>query len=61
VTCPWSGQPCECAAFPYTKNGVIPQYCEDRMPDEILGVRKVSPAGKARFKAYRAELEKNMR
>ena len=31
------------------------------MPDELLGRRKVSEAGKARYRAYLAELEANRR
>jgi hypothetical protein len=31
------------------------------MPDALLGIRKVSAAGKARYQAYLAELEENRR
>ena len=59
--CPWHGLPCDCQDFPFLKNGIIPAACEESMPDEILGVRKVSDSGKARYKAYQAELEENRR
>jgi hypothetical protein len=59
--CPWGGLPCDCTAFPWTWNGLIPQKCEDQMPDALLGIRKVSAAGKARYQAYLAELEENRR
>jgi len=57
--CPWGGLPCDCETFPSLVNGVIPEKCEAQMPDEILGVRKVSDGGKARYRAYLAELEAN--
>ena len=31
------------------------------MPDQLLGLRKVSAAGKERFRRYEAELEDNRR
>lgn len=61
MNCCWGGLPCGCTSFPWTHNGLIPQKCEDQMPDELLGLRKVSPAGKERFRAYQAELEENRR
>lgn len=57
--CPWGGLPCDCSTFPYLRNGIVPTKCEAQMPDEILGVRKVSEVGKARHRVYLAELEAN--
>jgi len=50
--------PCDCTQFPWlTHNAVIPPQCEDGMPEEILGRRPVSEAGKAKYKAYVAEIK----
>jgi hypothetical protein len=57
--CPWGGLPCDCATFPNLKNGIVPQQCEAQMPDELLGRRKVSKEGEARYRAYLAEIEAN--
>ena len=60
--CPWSGQPCECPAYPWlTASGTVPPECEARMPDELLGHRKVSEAGKRRYEIYQDEIETNRR
>lgn len=59
--CPWSGMPCECASFPYLRNGIVPAACEALMAEVLLGQRKVSDAGKQRYRAYLAELEENRR
>jgi hypothetical protein len=56
--CCWGGLPCDCSTFPYLRNGIVPPKCEAQMPDELLGVRKVSDKGKARFRAYQAELSR---
>jgi hypothetical protein len=37
----------------------VPRSCEVYMPDELLGHRKVSDAGKIRYRVYLAELEEN--
>ena len=57
--CPWGGLPCDCRAFPFLKNGLVPSMCEEEMPPEILGLRKVSENGKLRHRAYLAEMEHN--
>ncbi len=59
--CCWGGLPCDCAEFPWTWDGLIPAKCETQMPDQLLGVRKVSAAGKERYRRYLAELEENRR
>jgi hypothetical protein len=57
-SCPWSGLPCDCDGFPWlTHNAVIPPQCEEGMPEELLGRRPVSAEGKARYKAYVAEMK----
>jgi hypothetical protein len=58
--CPWNGLRCECRFFPWlTREGIVPRSCEVYMPDELLGHRKVSDAGKIRYRVYLAELEEN--
>ena len=60
--CPWNGLRCECRSFPWLNaQDIVPRSCEVYMPDELLGRRKVSEAGKARYRAYLAELEANRR
>ena len=59
--CAWGGLPCGCTEFPWTWNGLVPAKCEEQMPDQLLGLRKVSAAGKERFRRYEAELEDNRR
>jgi hypothetical protein len=56
TNCPWGGLPCDCTTFPYLKNGIVPIKCEEQMPDELLGLRKVSDAGKKRYAFYRGEM-----
>lgn len=65
MLCPWSGLPCDCQEFPWLVNGLVPKVCEDRpkvcedrMPDAILGIRKVSEDGINRYKKYLTELVK---
>ena len=58
--CPWNGLRCECRHFPWLNaQDIIPRSCEVHMPDELLGHRKVSDAGKIRYQVYLAELEAN--
>lgn len=59
--CPWKGLPCHCVGFPWLQNDTIPAACEDGMADELLGRRKVTEAGKERYRAYLAEVERNRR
>ena len=61
MLCCWGGLPCDCTSFPWTENGIVPSKCEVQMPDQILGVRKVSAAGRERYRLYLAELEENRR
>lgn len=56
--CPWCGLPCECTEFPYLRDGIVPSPCEAKMPDAMLGVRKVSTTGKVRYQAYLDSLKK---
>lgn len=58
VRCPWGGLPCDCNKFPWLENGLVPQRCENQMPLALLGLRKVSLAGVARYNKYVAELER---
>ena len=59
--CCWGGLPCDCTVFPWTWNGLIPTKCEAQMPDQLLGLREVSAAGKDKYRRYLAELEENRR
>lgn len=56
MTCPWSGQPCECATFPYRIDGFVPLKCESRMTLDMLGIRSVRPDMKKLFQTYLSEL-----
>lgn len=58
LLCPWSGMPCDCKEFPWIEDGTVPKKCEDKMSDALLGIRKVSPEGLKRFKAYEESLTK---
>jgi hypothetical protein len=59
--CPWAGLPCDCKAFPFKQNGLIPSQCEALMPDELLGHRAVSEEGKLRYKLYHEEIERTLK
>lgn len=50
--CPWVGKECDCQDFPWLVNDTLPAKCEQDMPMEMAGVRKVSPQMKARYRLY---------
>ena len=52
--CPWAGKPCDCADFPWTRNGRVPDRCEALMPLDVVAADKtrVSPQRLAEFEAY---------
>lgn len=52
--CPWAGKRCDCADFPWTRNGRIPERCEALMPLDVVAANKtrVIPQRLAEFDAY---------
>ena len=66
--CPWSGQTCSCSEFPYKRNSLIPQACEDKIIylavnglcggiPELVPLRAVSPNAKFLYKKYMADVK----
>ena len=49
--------PCDCDKFPWLVDGLVPDKCEKQMSDALLGFRKISESGKARYKAYLVEMK----
>ena len=61
--CPWSGMPCDCAAFPFTYEGVIPAICGERIVAEqpyIYSIRKLTGDQKNRAMAHIRKIEEEL-
>lgn len=42
--CCWVGIACDCAVFPYRKDGLIPAKCQSKIDYGLISVRPVSQA-----------------
>jgi hypothetical protein len=59
TNCSWTGYPCDCVAFPYKKDGLIPVKCEQRITLDMITLRSVNPKLKDLHKQYLKELDAN--
>lgn len=58
MKCPWNGGECGCVEFPYLRNGLIPQRCEDLLVAgsiSLVPLRKVREPAKVAYAAWLAE------